>query len=143
MSKNIGLIVAVLFTVTAGFAQDGLIVSAKANPQVRDAARKIYVAACITAEREFRATRPLRPKVVLVLGADKDGMNWEQNQIRLRKWDPYLFAQGVIALAYRQMMPLHVRSIVPAAPRAMPSPVKGSRSISAKINGHGGPPRNG
>lgn len=110
MSKKLGLIVALLFIATTGFAQDGLTVSANANPQVREIARRIYVAACITAEREFGATRPVKPRVILVLGAETDSMNWEQGEVRLRKWDPYLFAQGVIALAYRQLMPLHVSS---------------------------------
>lgn len=108
MSKKLVLTIALLLIATASFAQDGLIVSAKASPQVREVARKIYVAACLTAEREFGATRPVKPRVVLVLGAETDSMNWEQGEVRLRKWDPYLFAQGVIALAYRQLMPLHV-----------------------------------
>jgi len=108
VSKRLGLIVAILLIASAGFAQDGLIVSANVNPKLRQEAQTIYVAACVTAEREFRAPRPLRPTVLLVLGAEKDGLDWEESQIRLRRWDPYLFAQGVLALAYRQMMPLHV-----------------------------------
>ena len=108
VSKRLGLTIAVLFVATSGLAQDRLILSGKVSPQVRLEARTLYAAVCTTAEREFGATRPLRPKVVLVLSADHDVVDWERSRITLRKWDPYLFAQGVIAFAYRQLMPLHV-----------------------------------
>lgn len=108
VSKSLGLIIAVLFVATTGWAQDRLAFSGKVSPQVRQEARTLYVAVCITAEREFRATRPLQPKILLVLGGDQDVVDWERNRIELRKWDPYLFAQGAMALAYRQLMPLHV-----------------------------------
>ena len=108
VSKALGVTIAVLFVVTSGLAQDRLILSGKVSPQVRQEARTLYVAVCVTAEREFGATHPLKPRVLLELGGDQDVVDWEQNRIRLRKWDPYLFTQGVIALAYRQLMPLHV-----------------------------------
>jgi hypothetical protein len=143
--SKLGLIIVLLLAAAAAFAQDGLTVSANANPQVRDVAHKIYVAACLTAEREFGATHPVKPKVILVLGADKDTMNWEQGEVRLRKWNPYLFIQGVIALAYRELMPLHVNSTAKDHSRKMRSSINGqsSRSIKARINGHGGSSRNG
>jgi hypothetical protein len=115
--KRLGLTIAVLFIATAALAKDELVVSARANPQVREQAQKIYIAACTTVEREFGATRLLRPRIVLVLGAHKDRLEWEQGRIRLREWDPYLFTQEVMALAYRQLMPLHVGL---SAKRALP-----------------------
>ena len=108
VSKKLGLTIAVLFVATIGLAQDRLILSGKVSPQVRQEARTLYVAVCITAEHEFGAPRPLKPRVLLVLGGNQNVVDWERSRIRLRKWDPYLFAQGVIALAYRQLMPLHV-----------------------------------
>jgi len=106
--KTLGLTIAVLFVATTGWTQDRLILSGNVSPQVGQEARMLYAAVCITAEREFGATRPLKPTVFLVVGANQDALDWEGNRIKLRKWDPYLFSQGVIALAYRQLMPLHV-----------------------------------
>ena len=121
MCKRLGLTIAVLFIATAALAKDELVVSARVKPQVREQAWKIYIAACTTVEREFGATRLLRPRIVLVLGAEKDRLDWEEGEIRLREWDPYLFTQGVMALAYRQLMPLHVGlSAKRALPRVMP-----------------------
>ena len=72
-------------------------------------------------EREFGATHLLRPRIVLVLGAQNDRLDWEQGEIRLREWDPYLFTQGVMALACRQLMPLHVGlGAKRASPEVMP-----------------------
>jgi hypothetical protein len=119
--KRLGLTIAVLFIATTALAKDELVVAARVNPQVREQAWKIYLAACTTVEREFGATRLLRPRIVLVLGAEKDRLDWEEGEIRLREWDPYLFTQGVMALAYRQLMPLHVGlSAKRALPRVMP-----------------------
>jgi hypothetical protein len=125
--KRLGLTIAVLFIATAALAKDELVVSARVNPQVRQQAWKIYTAACTTVESEFGATRLLRPRVVLVLGARKDRLDWEQGEIRLRAWNPYLFTQEVMALAYRQLMPLHVAF---SAKRALPEvmPPNGGRS---------------
>jgi hypothetical protein len=105
--KRLGLTIAVLFTAAAALAKDELVVSARVNPQGREQAWKIYIAACTTMEREFGATHLLRPRIVLVLSAQNDRLDWEQSEIRLREWDPYLFTQEVMALAYRQLMLLH------------------------------------
>ena len=127
MYKRLGLTIAVLFIATAALAKDKLVVSARVDPQVREQASKIYIAACTTVEREFGATPLLRPRIVLVLGAEKNRLDWEQGEIRLREWDSYLFTQGVIVLAYRQLMLLHVGL---SAKRALPEgmPPNGGRS---------------
>jgi hypothetical protein len=105
LALNIALF---LFFATAGLAKDGLVVSPEVDPQVRDQAQRIYASACTTVEREFGAARPLRPRIFLFLGSDQDSVDWGRSEIRLRDWDPNLFAQSVIILAYRQVMPLHV-----------------------------------
>ncbi len=48
-------------------------------------AEKIYVSACLAVEREFRISRPIRPQVTLVVGADKNGAYWGSREIRLTK----------------------------------------------------------
>lgn len=93
MYKRLGLTIAVLFIAIAALAKDELVVSARVNPQVREQAWKIYIAVCTTVEREFGASRLLRPRIVLVLGAAKDGLDWEQGEIKLRAWDPYLLTR--------------------------------------------------
>lgn len=115
---NIALL---LFFTVAGLAKDGLVVSANVDPTLRDEAQRIYVSACTTVEREFSAGRPLRPRIFLSLGSDQDSVDWGRSEIRLRDWDPNLFAQGVITLAYRQMLPLHVSLNVTEALRVRSS----------------------
>ncbi len=45
-----------------------------------------------------------RPKFKLVLGAAKNSVNYDQRELTLTKWDPYLFAQGVILLSFEDLM---------------------------------------
>ncbi len=110
MYRQVIWVLATLFLATAAQAQAGLTIPATVKPEVREQAEKIYAAACSTVQREFGSTHSLSPKVVLVLGAQKDGVRWEEGEILLRKWDPYMFAQGVVVLAYRDLMPLQVRA---------------------------------
>ncbi len=43
--------------------------------------------------------------MTLVVGADKNGAYWGPREIRLTKWDPYLFAQGVVIFAFEDLLP--------------------------------------
>ena len=74
-------------------------------PQVKNEAQSIYLSACATVQQQYKQSRPPSPKVTLVLGADRNGVLLTKNEVRLRKWDPYLFAQGVIILAFDELMP--------------------------------------
>ena len=73
---------------------------------------KLYLSACSAVQREFGGTRPVRPQVTLVLGADKDEALWDRREIRLIKWNPHLFAQGVVVFAFEDLMPLDERMAV-------------------------------
>ena len=89
----------------ACLAQDGLVIR-KNNSQPWPAdAEKIYLTVCSAVERELRATRPLHPKVTLVFGAHENKAYWDLHEIRLTRWDPYLFAQGVVFFALDDMLP--------------------------------------
>ncbi len=69
-------------------------------------ARRIYAFASQAVEREFRAAaKPLRPHFTLVLGADKDQMDINTNELRLVKWNREFFAEGVVLFAFEQMLP--------------------------------------
>jgi hypothetical protein len=106
MPRRWALSIVILFLAAAGAAQDGLTIPMKAEPlQMAEEAREIYLAACATVQQEFGRTHPLSPKVTLVLGAEKDGVLTQKGEVQLRKWDRYLFAQGVVILAFGELMP--------------------------------------
>ena len=98
----------VVFTVALGrscLAQDGLVIRTNGRQERPEDAEKIYVSACLAVEREFRISRPIRPQVTLVVGANKNGAYWGPREIRLTKWDPYSFAQGVVIFAFEDLLP--------------------------------------
>ena len=100
----------VLALAGAGLAQDGLTIDNKhkerlSTPEVE----KIYSSACSVVEREFDIKHPLRPQVRLVLGAEKNEIWFVGREIRLTKWNPYAFAQGVVWLAFEDLMPSQQR----------------------------------
>ena len=58
------------------------------------------------------STRLVRQQFTLVLGADKDQADLDRREIRLIKWNPDLFAQGVVVFAFEDLMPLDQRIAV-------------------------------
>ena len=72
-------------------------------------AEKIYSSACSVVEREFDIKHLLHPRVRLVLGADKNEIWFVGREIRLTKRNLYAFAQGVVWLAFEDLMPSHQR----------------------------------
>ena len=68
-------------------------------------AETIYLSACRVVEQEFHRAEPLRPRLTLVLGANRDALYYPNREIQLRKWDGYRFAQGVVLLAVDDMLP--------------------------------------
>jgi hypothetical protein len=107
---------AVKFTISvlalggACLAQDGLTIDNKHKERVSSPeAEKIYSSACSVVEREFDIKHPLRPQVRLVLGTEKNEIWLVGREIRLTKWNPYAFAQGVVWLAFEDLMPSQQR----------------------------------
>ena len=102
--------VSVLALVGACIAQDGLAIDSKHKEGVSTVeAEKIYSSACSVVQREFDIKHPLHPQVRLVLGADKNEIWLVGREIRLIKWNPYAFAQGVVWLAFEDLMPSQQR----------------------------------
>jgi hypothetical protein len=98
----------VVFTVALGascLAQDGLVIRTIGRQERPLDAETVYIAACSAVEHEFRISRPLRPQVTVVIGADENRAYWDAREIRLTKWDPYLFAQGVVIFAFEELLP--------------------------------------
>lgn len=65
---------------------------------------KVYVSACTAVQREFGNSIVLRPTLALVLGADKNAVNFDKKTILLRRWDRSLFAEGVVVLAFEDLL---------------------------------------
>lgn len=64
---------------------------------------QVYLSACTAVEREF-GDRKLRPNIALVLGADKDVVDFDKKTILLKRWDLGLFAEGVVILAFEGLL---------------------------------------
>ena len=95
----------VLSLATACLAQEGLTIHSTVKQKWPAAeAEKIYLSACSAVQREFGSNRAVRPQVTVVLGADKDAVLFDEREIRLTKWDPHLFAQGVVVFAFEDLM---------------------------------------
>jgi len=80
-------------------------------------ADKVYLSSCAVVQREFGIGHELRPAVTLVIGAEKDVLEFSRREIRLTKWDPYLFAQGVVVLAFEDLLPK--KEVLSVAKRAV------------------------
>jgi len=72
-------------------------------------AERIYTSACDLLARSVHPEHPpqLRPKFRLVLGTDHDEFVREGSieELHLRSWDPEKFAQGVVVVALRDLVP--------------------------------------
>ena len=105
MTKGLRFAIVVLSLATACFAQEGLTVHSKGKQKwPATEAQKIYFSVCSVVQREFGANRSVVPQVTLVLGADKNEVEVGEREIRLTKWDRYLFAQGVVVVAFDDLI---------------------------------------
>jgi hypothetical protein len=103
--RAIGLTAAVLVLATAGWAEGGFTVDSKGKAQWPAAeAQKIYNSVCAVVEQELGGNRAVRPQFKVVLGGAKNSVNYDQRELTLTKWDPYLFAQGVVMLSVEDLM---------------------------------------
>jgi hypothetical protein len=110
MNKWLRLRIVVLSLATACLAQEGLTIHSKVKQKWPAAeAEKIYLSACSAVQREFGSNRAVTPQVTVVLGADKNAVLFDEREIRLTKWDPHLFAQGVVVFAFEDLMPVEQR----------------------------------
>jgi hypothetical protein len=110
MLTALKFVISVLALAVASLAQDGLTIDNRHKERLSTPeAEKIYSSACSVVEREFDIKHPLHPQVRLVLGADKNEIWLVGREIRLTKWNPYAFAQGVVWLAFEDLMPSRQR----------------------------------
>jgi hypothetical protein len=98
--------------------QTGLTIRDASNKKWHtSAADKVYLSSCAVVQREFGIGHELRPAVTLIVGAEKDVLDFDRREIRLTKWDPYLFAQGVVVLAFEDLLPK--KEVLSVAKRAV------------------------
>lgn len=96
-----------LFLITSCMAQEGLTIQNRSKEKVQEAeVQKLYVSACAVVRQEFHDQHQDNPAVTLIIGADKDEMVLKEREIRLVRWNPYLFAQGVVMLAFQDLLPV-------------------------------------
>lgn len=71
---------------------------------------KSYLQSVSEVETEYHLLQHPTPKFALVLGVDRNSLVWPEGktsqgaEIRLRRWDPRIFRQGVIALSINELM---------------------------------------
>jgi hypothetical protein len=80
------------------------------HEKVPDAeAEKVYLRACEAVEKEFDRPVPIRPRLVLRLGAGDNVLRFQSREILLKKWDENRFADAVVDLALYDMVPAQER----------------------------------
>jgi hypothetical protein len=105
VTKAARLTVLILVLAGGGWGQNFLAVQVKGRQRWQgDEVDKVYLSACSAVQSEFGVKRPVRPQITLILGAEKDEAAIDKREIRLVKWNPYLFAQGVVAFAFGDLM---------------------------------------
>ena len=69
-------------------------------------AETLYRNTCAIVQRDFRSSSELHPRFVVVLGTEQDELYavHGKTEIRLRNWNPSRFTQGVVILAFREML---------------------------------------
>lgn len=107
------LTVIVLLLAGAGCGQNFLKVEAKGKQRWEaDEVDKLYFSACQAVQMEFGEDRPVRPQFTLILGAERNEAVIVKRELRLVKWDPSLFAEGVVIFAFEDLTTLHTRLLV-------------------------------
>lgn len=116
MSTAMKFATVVLALATACTAQSGLNVENRKNQNWPNReAQRIYLSACSVVQREFGRTVPLTPQVTLVLGAERNEVRLAGREIRLTRWNDDAFAQGVVWLAFEDLMPSQRRLAIAAS----------------------------
>jgi hypothetical protein len=67
-------------------------------------AERIYFSTGRDLAAEFKLTQLPRARFTLVLGADENSVDMSSRELRLKKWDRYLYAEGVLRLSFDQML---------------------------------------
>jgi hypothetical protein len=94
----------VLALATACLAQEGLTIDNKHKERVPQKRRRSTSRRIPSSRKKFVINYPIVPRVKLVLGANKNVVLWAEREMWLTRWDRYLFAQGVVMLAFADLL---------------------------------------
>jgi hypothetical protein len=73
------------------------------TPAQMQEAQKLYRNACAEVQRDFHSKSELRPRFTVILGTDHDEVHG-RTELWLTKWNPSMFAQGVVVMAFDQVL---------------------------------------
>lgn len=114
MSKLISVIILLASLGSAQSSSDGAFsvhhlnnVNYSLRPTQMREAESIYHAACSVVQHEFHGASELCPHVAVVIGTELNELHSKRAQggeIWMKKWDPTVFAQGVVVLTFDQML---------------------------------------
>jgi hypothetical protein len=68
-------------------------------------AESVYQSACAVVRQDFHSSRELHPRFTVIIGADRNQVSYAESEIRLKKWNPTVFARAVVVLAFDQLLP--------------------------------------
>lgn len=113
MSYPFKLFSLMLLITTSCFAQDQFAVENRRNQRWPAAeARRIYDSSCAVVQQEFGGNQLQKPQLTLVLGAENNAVSFDRREIRLTKWDPYLFAEGVVMLVFEDRLSYEQKTLL-------------------------------
>jgi hypothetical protein len=105
--------VTLFLLVSTGIAQsssDGFFVvrhvtkpGASLTPAQMHDAEKLYQNTCAVVQRDFHRSSELHPRFTVVLGAERNEVHGN-TEIWLTKWNPAMFAEGVVVMAFQQVL---------------------------------------
>ena len=67
-------------------------------------ANRIYMSTARAIAAEFKLPQPMYAHFTLILGADENSVDIDARELRLKEWDTYFYAEGVLRLDFDQMM---------------------------------------
>src|SRR5439155_23840450 len=67
-------------------------------------ASRIYLSTARAIAAEFKFPQPIYAHFTLILGADENSVDIDARELRLKKWDTYFYAEGVLLLGFDQVM---------------------------------------
>jgi hypothetical protein len=70
--------------------------------QMHDA-EKLYQNTCAVVQRDFHSGSELHPRFTVILGAERNEVHGN-TEIWLTKWNPAMFAEGVVVVAFHQVL---------------------------------------
>ena len=67
-------------------------------------ANRIYMSTARAIAAEFKLPQPIYAHFTLMLGADENSVDIDARELRLKKWNTYFYAEGVLRLNFDQVL---------------------------------------